>query len=145
VSATRRPPVPYEMLDHTADLGVEFSGRSLSDLFAMAGAVLADVMYDPDLVAELERREVRLKAETSEQLMVRWLNELIYHREVGEFLWRTVEVETLGETGLSATLGGEPFRQGRHDPRGGVKAATYHLLRISRAGSLWEARIIFDI
>jgi len=133
------------MVDHTADLGVVLTARSLSDLFAAAGAVLAELIYDPAPVEERETREVALEAASSEELLVRWLNELLYIREVGEFLWRTVEVEALEDTRLTATLRGEVFRPGKHVPRGGLKAATYHQLRISRERGAWSARIIFDV
>ena len=145
MKARRTPPVPCEMVDHTADLGIVFSGESLSDLFAAAGAILADLMYDPEEVEEREVREVALEAASSEELLVKWLNELLYLREVGEFLWRTVEVEAREATRLTATLRGEVFAEGRHAPRGGLKAATYHQLRISRERGAWKARVIFDV
>jgi protein archease len=145
MKARRTPPVSYEMVDHTADLGVELSARSLSDLFAAAGAILGELMYDPDPVEETETREVALEAASPEELLVRWLNELIYLREVHDFLWKTVEVEAGEGTRLAATLRGEVFLPGKHVPRGGLKAATYHQLRISREGDTWSARIIFDV
>jgi SHS2 domain-containing protein len=145
MKARRTPPVAYEMVDHTADLGVELSAKSLSDLFAAAGAILGELMYDPDPVVERESREVALEAASPEELLVRWLNELIYLREVDDFLWKTVEVEAGEGTRLAATLRGEVFRPGKHVPRGGLKAATYHQLRISREGDAWSARIIFDV
>ena len=143
--ASRTPPVEYEMVDHTADLGVLLRGESLAALFAAAGAVLAELIVDPDGVAEREFREVSLAAASPEELMVRWLNELLYLREVKEFLWRTVEVETEDGTSLTARLKGERFSPERHAPRGGLKAATYHQLRISREDDSWSARIIFDV
>jgi len=145
MKARRTPPVPYEMVDHTADIGVVLSGESLSDLFAAAGAVLAELIYDPAEVAERETREVALEAASSEDLLVKWLNELLYVREVGDFLWKTVEVETGDGTRLTATLRGEVFEEGKHVPRGGLKAATYHQLRISRERDAWSARVIFDV
>ena len=147
MKARRTPPVPHEMVDHTADLGVVLMARGLSDLFAAAGALLAELMYDPEEVEERESREVALEAPSSEELLVRWLNELLYLREVGEFLWKTVEAEAEAGEGarLTATLRGEVFRPGKHVPRGGLKAATYHQLRISREGDAWSARIIFDV
>ncbi len=143
--ARKAPPVPFEMVDHTADLGVTLTAGSLSELFASAGAVLADLMYDPAAVEERESREVALEAASAEELLVRWLNELLYLREVGEFLWKTVEAEEEGGTRLRATLRGEVFQAGKHIPRGGIKAATYHQLRISRERDAWSARIIFDV
>jgi len=143
--ATRTPPIPHGMIDHTGDLGVVVTGATLPDLFAAAGALLADLIYEPVGVSERQERGVALEAATSEDLMVRWLNELIYLWEVKKFLWRTVEVEMAGENRLAARLRGEVFEADRHVPRRGLKAATYHQLRISREGDDWSARIIFDV
>jgi protein archease len=137
--------VKFRMLDHTGDLGVVVSGESLSDLFAAAGVLLSQLLTDPSRVREVEVRSLDLQADSPEQLMVAWLNELLYHREVGEFLWRTVEARTRNGTRLAATLKGETFQTGRHVPRRGLKAATYHQLRISRGRRAWSARIIFDV
>jgi SHS2 domain-containing protein len=145
MKARRSPPAAYEMLDHTADLGIEVQGESLSDLFAAAGAALADLMFDPAKVREREARTIRLEARSKEELMVRWLNELLYVREVEEFLWRSLEVEAAGETRLEAELHGEPHDPQAHVFREGLKAATYHQLRVARDGSQWSARIIIDV
>jgi protein archease len=144
VKARRISPAHYRLIDHTADIGLEVTGESRADLFAVAAAALGDLIYDPLGVTESETRQVQLEAATAEELLVRWLNELLYLREAEEFLWRTVEVEIPDECRLRAVLHGEPFDPARHVPRGGLKAATYHQLRISRDGESWSARIILD-
>jgi len=145
VKARREPPARYELIDHTADIGVVVTGCDLADLFAAAGVVLADLMFDPVRVNASATREVMLEAFSAEELLVRWLNELIYLREVQGFQWRTLDLRLTGETRLSATLEGECYRSGKHTIRTGLKAATYHQLQITRTPGAYRARVIFDV
>ena len=143
MSARREPPVAYELVDHTADIGVVVTGADLADL--LAAVALADLITDPGRVEARSTRAILLEAPSAEELLVRWLNELIFVREVEEFLWRAVEVQVEGETWLRATLHGETYRPGKHAVRTGLKAATYHQLAITRAPGAWKARVILDV
>ena len=145
MNARREPPARYELIDHTADIGLAVTGVSAADLFAVAAVALADLLFDPKEVLELEERRVDLEAPSREELLVRWLNELIYLRDADSFLWRSVEIRFEGERRLSAVLRGEVFHQGKHCVRTGVKAATYHLLEVAEVAEGWSARIILDV
>lgn len=138
-------PADYEMLEHTADLRIEVRGKDVAELLARSAGALADLLYDPASVREATQRRVRLDEANLELLLVRWLNELIYLREVKEFLWKEIEVETDGPSALQAVLAGEGFDPARHSPRTGLKAATYHQLRIEQGTEGWTARILFDV
>ena len=133
------------MLEHTADHRIEVKGRDVAQLFARSGAALADLLYDPALVEEALRRSVRLHEKDPDVLLVRWLNELLYLREVEEFLWKRIEVEMDEEGRLEAALAGERLDPTRHSARVGLKAATYHQLRIERTPEGVSARILFDV
>jgi SHS2 domain-containing protein len=145
MNARREPPARYELVDHTADIGLAFTGTSAADLFAVAALALADLLFDPQEVSELEERWVGLVAPSREELLVRWLNELIYLRDADSFLWRSVEIRFEGDRRLSAVLRGEVFHPGKHCVRTGVKAATYHLLEVVEVAEGWSARIILDV
>lgn len=145
MNARREPPARYELIDHTADIGLAVTGVSVADLFAVAAVALADLLFDPQEVSELEERRVDLEAPSMEELLVRWLNELIYLRDADSFLWRSVEIRFEGERRLAAVLRGEVFHQGKHCVRTGVKAATYHLLEVVENPQGWSARIILDV
>lgn len=138
-------PVDYVLLDHTADLGVVVRGKDLANLFARAGAVLADVLYEPELIAETETRERLLQGDDPESLLVRWLNDLIVLRETEDFLWRRLDVDLGEDLLLRANLAGEILDPGRHRPKTALKAATYHELRVRPTPGGLEAQIIFDV
>lgn len=143
--ARRTPPMNFEFLDHTGDIGVVVSGNDSSDLFAAAGVVLAELMYEPHRVSEARTHPVALEAASMDELMVRWLNELLYLFEVKRLAWKTIEVEVAGENSLSAILHGEEYQVGKHTFKTGLKAATYHQLEIQAAPGRHRAQIIFDV
>jgi protein archease len=143
-SARCEAPVEYELVEHTADLGMAVVGRNWADLLARCGAALADIQYDPTTVEKRLPWEVQLELSEGETLLVRWLNELIALREVEDFLWRKVEVE-LSEARLLARLSGERFDATRHVPRSTLKAATYHQLGVAKVPEGLLARVIFDV
>jgi len=138
-------PVAYDLLDHTADLGVIVRGAGRSDLFARAAAVLADLLYEPERIEERESRERMLQGTDAESLLVVWLNELIVLRETEDFLWRRVEVDLGADLLLRARLAGEVFDPSRHRPRTALKAATYHELKLRETPGGFEAQVIFDV
>ena len=138
-------PIEYDLLEHTADIGILVAGIDLAEIFAKAALALADLQFDPGKVRGRKQREVRLEDDDRERLLVRWLNELIFIRETEDFLWSAVSVEFAEPGGLRALFEGEPFDETRHAPRTGIKAATYHQLQIGKTPAGAFARVIFDV
>ena len=68
----------YRDFDHTGDLGVEVFGDSLQALFRHAGEALVNIITDADTIRTRESKAITVQAEGLEQLMVRWLNELLF-------------------------------------------------------------------
>jgi SHS2 domain-containing protein len=68
----------FVILDHPADLGIEARGRTLAEAFEQAAIALMSIILDLTTVEPKELRRVQLKATDQEQLLVRWLEELLY-------------------------------------------------------------------
>lgn len=135
----------YEPLDHTADTGLVAHGGTLTELFENAAFGLFDLMFDIEgLETELEE-EVALEAPGLEDLMVAWLEELLFLSETRERAWSRFRVEEMqDERLLRGRVGGIPFD--RMELRGPpVKAVTYHDLEVTRTAEGWRARLIFDV
>ena len=137
----------YRFIDHTADVAVDLSGATPGELFASAAEALMDTITDRTLVRPVQSDEVALEAASPEDLLVDWLNELLYRFEVRDLLVANAEVTVTmeGPCRLAATVRGEPFDPGRHPSRALVKGATYHGLRVEQQDGEWRARIVFDI
>ncbi len=138
---------PWETFEHTADIGLRITGRSLDELFATAGqALFALLIENPEEIRPREMVEFQLHAEDHAYLLVDWLHELLYlfdgqHLVFCEFDVRVNERRPV----LSAHCRGEPVNWDVHRPGTEVKAITYHNLKLERQGDLWVAEVIVDI
>jgi len=138
-------PPPFEVFEHTADVGVVGRGRTLQELFANMGLAMFQVVVDLDTVAEKEAREVEAEGHDWESLLVRWLNELIYYLDAEGMLFRRFDVAEVSPYRLRARAWGERMDPQRHELRVGIKGVTRHLLQVSREDGWWRARVVFDI
>ena len=135
----------YQPIDHTGDLGMLVFGADLHELFAHAAWGLFDLMTDAERIEPRVHREITVEAIDLEDLMVRWLGELLYAYDTDRFLTVSAVFQTLEPIRLRATLRGEPFDAARHPIDTEIKAVTYHQIAVERRDSGWQARVIFDI
>jgi SHS2 domain-containing protein len=134
----------FEFINHTADVGVVAYGASLSEAFSNAARALFSLIVELRSVRETLSRGIELKAPDDESLLVEWLNELIYLFDTENILFRRFDVTVLGEGRLRATGYGEKVDRSRHRLKVGVKAATYHMLRVTKDNG-YRVQVIFDI
>ena len=134
----------FEVIDHTADIGIAAYGADLKETFANAACALFSLMVDLDDVGDCLRREASVTADNRDDLLVEWLNELIYIFDVDNVLFKRFEVTSLTDTSLTADCYGEKVDPQRHRIKRGVKAATYHMLELEE-GDGWRAQVLLDI
>jgi SHS2 domain-containing protein len=136
----------YEYLDVSGDAGVRAVGGTLGEAFQEAALGMYGLITDPEGVREAEEHTIEVRREGPEELLVAWLNELIYLFDTRGFIGRSVNVRELTGERLAAVVRGEVFDTGRHDGGLVLKAATYHGLRLEqRDDGGWVAEVIFDI
>ena len=68
----------FEVMDHTADVGIIAYGADMKEAFANAARGLFSLITELDDVEEAEFRDIEVSAPDQESLLVGWLNELIY-------------------------------------------------------------------
>ncbi|MEA1959392.1 MAG: archease [Chloroflexota bacterium] len=134
----------FEIIDHTADVAIAAYGADLKEAFANAACGLFSIITNIDEVREATRRDVEVNADDKKDLLVSWLNELIYIYEVERLLFKRFDIADLGETKLKAYCYGEAIDPKRHEIRGEIKAATYHMLKIEEGDSV-RVQVLFDI
>jgi SHS2 domain-containing protein len=135
----------FEILDHTADIGIIVYGEDLKALFENAGEAFFHLITDMRRVRRSVRRRIEIGKESLERLMVDWLSELLYLHDVEYLLFKEFKVESVGENGLKAIVKGEPFQEGVHVIKTEVKAVTYHQIEVRKENGRWRAQIIFDL
>jgi len=134
----------FEVIDHTADVGIAAYGKDLKEAFANAAYALFSLMADLDGVGDASCHQVEVTAEDRSELLVAWLNELIYLFEVENVLFKRFDIGELKETRLRASCYGEKIDPERHKMKMGVKAATYHMLKVEE-GDGFRVQVLFDI
>jgi SHS2 domain-containing protein len=141
----RPHPDIYEPLSHTGDLGMIVYGRDLPDLFAHAAWAMFDLMSDATTIRPYATVTLSLSAVDLEDLLVRWLSELLYLYDTRRLLCCTFHVTLLEPTHLTATVSGEPLDPDRHPIDTEIKAVTYHQIAVAQVQGRWQARVIFDL
>jgi SHS2 domain-containing protein len=134
----------FEVIDHTADVGIAAYGEDLKEAFANAAYALFSMMLDLEGVGDALCRQVEVTADDRSDLLVAWLNELIYVFEVDNMLFKRFDIGELNETRLRARCYGEKIDPERHKIKVGFKAATYHMLKIDE-GDGFRVQVLFDI
>jgi len=135
----------FEIIDHTADVGIAAYGTDIREAFGNAALGLFSLITDPEGIDEKTEREVELSALDEESLLVDWLNELIYIFDVERVAFCRFDIAELSNNHLKARCFGEKIEPSRHQLKMEVKAATYHMLKVGRGRNGCEVRVIFDI
>ena len=135
----------FEVIEHTADIGIAAYGADLKQVFANTARGLFSLITELDAISEKNVYHIHVSAPDREALMVNWLNELIYRFEVKEMLFHRFTINTLTNTELKATGYGEKIYLAKHELKIQVKAATFHMLKIKQNNDGWEAQVIFDV
>ena len=138
----------YRFIDHTADVAADLTGRTLGDLFFSAAQALTDTITELSAVRPAVTQSVTLDSDALDDLLVDWLNELLYRFEVQNMLVSDASVTLRDDRGrwhLAATIAGDAFDPAKHPARVLVKSATYPGLHIVHEQGTWRARIVFDI
>jgi SHS2 domain-containing protein len=136
---------PFELLDHTADIGIVAYGASLKEAFENAALGMFSVMAQLETIREVEERRVEVTAEDPEALLVAWLSELLYLVDTEGLLFRRFQIGEFNDRHLQASAWGESIDPDRHSLGVGIKAVTRHMLAIERDDGGYRVRVIFDI
>jgi len=135
----------YEIIDHTADLGMVVKGADAKDLFTNAAYAMIDLMVEGDRGGREAKRRIAIEGEDYPDLMVRWLGEILYLFDAERQLVWGIEITAIGPNRLESFLALTSLEEGRHEIKREIKAVTYHQISVERKDGEWEARIIFDI
>jgi SHS2 domain-containing protein len=132
----------FEIIEHTADVGIRATATTLEELFEQVTFGLADIMG----IATKENgapEPIAVASDDLGALLVDWLSEVLFVHEVRDALLAGVRVRSVG----GGRAAGEVELVRRAGDVGGtqVKAITYHQLKVEREGDLWAARVYVDV
>ena len=134
----------FEIINHTADVAIRAYGADMKQAFANAARALFSLITELEDVEEVMHRDIELTAPDQESLLVGWLNELIYLFDAENIIFKRFDITELSDTHLKARSYGHKVDSSKHKLKIGVKAATYHMLKIDKDGD-YKVQVLFDI
>ena len=137
----------YRLFDHTADLGMEIFGGSVEELFSNAGHALFHIMVGENIRQSEAHHQHQIDVEGADwpDLMVNWLRELLYLWSGKLQIVDQIDITSLCETRLYATVTSIDFDPAKHRIDKEIKAITYHQIEVVPDAKGWRASVIFDV
>ena len=133
----------YEIVEHTADVGVRAEGGTLEEVFEQATLGLSEIA---GILAPGSGEEVEVKVDSAPDLgslLVDWLSEILYLHETRGAALGGLRVDEVGRKGAAGSV---VLTELAPEPAGTqVKAVTYHQLAVEQTPDGWTALVFFDI
>ena len=136
----------YEIIDHTADIGIRVRARSEKATFITAARAMFDIIAQPSAAigdAPREAVDISVDAPGYAELLVAWLGELLSLSDCRDIIFTDFEIERLTARALLGRAQG--VSRSRFTPKAEIKAVTYHGLRFEKDGDGFTAEVIFDV
>ena len=134
----------FEILEHTADVGIRARGPSVEETFEAATEGLFSILgaWRP---SKGEIVAIAIEPGDLEGQLVDWLSEVLYLHDARDAVLGSVRVETVSiREGTAGRI--ELLPRGTEILEGtAVKAITYHQVRVVRAADGWIAEVYVDV
>lgn len=137
----------YKFFNHTADIGIEVTGRTRKELFVNAADALFDVMIESKTGEMSAKQQKKMTVEGADvaDLLINFLRELLYLFNGEKFITTRCEIIQFSNKALHARLTGESFTNKKHLIKTEIKAVTYSGAKVEKFKRVWKARVIFDV
>ena len=142
--------MPYEIFEHTADIGLRIRAKDLNHLFADAADGFFNLVTDLSAIRQLgpenlHEVEVNFQEENAAELLMHWLQELLFIFSTRHSVLLEYHFITLTPMMLKLKAKAVRFDPAKHPSRHEVKAVTYHQFRVVQEKAGWLAEVILDI
>jgi len=135
----------YELIDHTADVGVKAYGKTISEAFENAAKAMFDIITDKSEIENIGQYNIELEAPDLEQLLVDFLSDLLFLNSAKNLVFGFFKVDLDEKNSkLSAKVFGEKFNISKHKAGAEIKAVTYHMLEVKKKKP-FHVQVLFDI
>jgi len=138
----------FIFLDHTADAAIKAYGKDLNELFINSAVGMFSLMIDLKQVRGKRDFPFELQAEQPEELLNKWLNELLYTFEIEKLIFKYFYVEICEKNNIYLLKGkarGEEFDPNKHIINAEIKMVTFHQMKIEKINDIYQTKIVFDL
>ena len=138
----------FEILEHTADIGIAAYGKTKREVFINAAKGMFEIIAGGNKTLKKNFYDkIKLEADNLEGLLFAWLNELLYIGETRLVILNKFQIKELSDFQIKAEVEGMKINPPSVKIEKEIKAVTYHRLEIKKVeeSGLWRAQIIFDL
>jgi SHS2 domain-containing protein len=132
----------FEILEHTADVGLLATAPTVTGVFEQATRGMAQIAGIWRSTTG-DEHGIRVEARDREGALVDWLSEVLYLHDTRNIALTRVLVDAVGETSVSGRIWSSPLDDA--DTAIQIKAVTYHQLDVRETSEGWSATVFFDI
>ena len=136
---------PFEILDHTADIRIKAYGGDLRELFQNIAFGMFNILADLEGITTSTEIEIKVEALDKEELLVEWLDELLYNFYTKHIIFSKFDIKELTDTKLAAEVKGRFIGENKNRLKTEIKAATRHDLHIQKIKDHHEVQVVFDV
>ena len=139
----------YNFIEHTADIAVDVTAGTLKELFETSAKAWLSAILEIGIIKEKHKKTIQLQAESLEELLVNFINEINYFFLTKKWVTAKTKVTAIKQISnhfnLTAEIYGEEINHAEYNFKEEIKAVTYHQLKIKQKDNLYTTRIVFDI
>ena len=138
----------FEIIEHTADIGMKAFGRTRKELFCNAAYGMCSIIAKKKKDAEKSKSKyykIELSSANQEELLVNWLSELLSLIDIYSIIFTQIEITKLSHTKIQAKATAEKITAAKYELNLEIKAVTYHELKIEKSKNYLQAQVFFDI
>jgi len=141
----------YEIINHTADLGIKVYGNDLKALFFNAARAMFEIMVEQVKKRPVFQKEEHKKfllnkqGDNQEEIFVAWLSELLYLFSSEGLIMDKADIQRLDANCIQAEVSGRIFSPDFYRIKTEIKAVTYHELEVKNIQRGYKAQVIFDV
>ena len=96
----------YELIGHTADLGINVWGNNLEELFLHSASAMYDLIADLKSIKPSLSVEIKAEAMDRDELLKNWLSELLYYFHTKDMLFSDFKIDNLTDKSITSTVKG---------------------------------------
>ncbi len=134
----------YEIIDHTADIGIRVRANSLTKVIQKSILAQSDLMNGGIEIEPRMKKEFVIKEEDKETALVSILEEVLYLFEYEKFSASECSIKYHNNE-YRVKLKGKYLKEEEIKNGIEIKAVTYHQLKIKKIDDSYLVNVIFDI
>lgn len=136
----------YKYLEHTADAKFQAYGKDLEEGFVNAALAMFNILFEPEKVSPVIRKEIKIKAKKKESLLYDFLEELLFLLDSEGFILNKVEnlkITKNEKYSLECVIYGDMHDD--YDVKGNIKSITYNDMFIKEEEGKVILQVVVDI